>query len=221
MEIGVIRQVRALIWKEVRMEFRQLHALNGILIQMLATVFVTFLSVKVLDPITWNAVFWIILLFTVIHAVARSFIQERNGTMLYYHQLVDPRALMASKLVYNALLSLLLALLTLLVYSVLLGSLVQSWPAYLLIVLCFSLGIGAVFTMISAISAKAANSHLLMPVLSIPLIIPLILVAVHGAKLASDGIVLRGYWNDVIVLFLLDLLILVLAMVLYPFLWKE
>lgn len=221
MQITTIRQLRLLIWKEARQEWRKPYALSGVLVQMLATVFVTFLSVKILRPPVWNALFWVVLLFTLIHAVARSFIQESKGQMLYYHQLVHPVALILAKLIYNALLSLLLSLLSLMVYSLLLGAVAENWSAFLLVVLLFSVGLSSIFTMVSAIAAKASNSHLLMPVLSIPLTVPLMLVSIHAAKYAMDGIAGSLFYKDLGVLFLIDALILLLASVLYRFLWKE
>ncbi|MBO6518069.1 MAG: ABC transporter permease, partial [Bacteroidia bacterium] len=78
METGLIRQAKILFLKEVKTEWRNRYALNGILVQLVASVFIASLCFQGIKPATWNGLFWIILMFSGVNAIARSFIQERS-----------------------------------------------------------------------------------------------------------------------------------------------
>ena len=100
--------------KDFRLEWRQRAALNGMLLYVGSTVFVCYLSFSLrggqLPAPAWNALFWIVLLFSAVNAVAKGFLQESRGRMLYYYTVVRPQAVVLAKISYNALLLLGLAL---------------------------------------------------------------------------------------------------------------
>ena len=123
-------QILKLVKKELTTEWRQRYALNGILLQVLSSVFIVYLSVKMLNNPTWNGVFWIVMLFVSVNAIAKSFIGEGKGRNLYYHAIVKPQNLLLAKFIYNALLNLLLAIICLITYGTLLGNPVQNMPLY-------------------------------------------------------------------------------------------
>jgi heme exporter protein B len=75
--------------------------------------------------------------------------------------------------------------------------------------------------MLSAISSKGGNSNLLMPVLSLPIIIPLLLIIIKAAKRAMDGTDATQIYKDLGTLFVFNILVVVLAYILFPSLWKE
>ena len=111
-------QVKQLVKKEMRLEWRSKYALNGVLLYVVSTVFVCFMSfISMPDKLTWNALFWIIMLFASINAVAKSFLQESKGRHLYMYTLVSPLALIIAKTIYNSLLMIGLTLIALLFYS--------------------------------------------------------------------------------------------------------
>ncbi len=214
-------QIIKIVKKELTTEWRQRYALNGILLQVLSSVFIVYLSVKMLNNPTWNGVFWIVMLFVSVNAIAKSFIGEGKGRNLYYHGIVKPQNLLLAKFIYNAMLNLLLAIICLLTYSTLLGNPVQNMPLYAAATLLGCIGFAATFTMLSAIASKAGNSNLLMPVLSLPIIIPLLLILIKACKRAMDGIDAGLIYKDLLVLLVLNAMIVALAYILFPSVWKE
>ena len=219
--MALLTEVKHLIAKDIRQEWRQRYAINGILLYVVAAVFVTYLSVKLNDKPAWNAVFWIIILFTSVSSTAKSFIQEGRGRWLYYYQVASPQAIIVSKIVYNSLLMMVMCGLCFTFYSLLMGSMADDVPMFLLVAMLGSLGFSAVLSMTSAIASKAGNSNLLMPVLSIPAIIPLLLVTIKASKAAMDGLSNSIILRDSLVLFAFYLAIAALAYILFSFLWKE
>jgi heme exporter protein B len=78
-----------------------------------------------------------------------------------------------------------------------------------------------IFTILSSIASKAGNSNLLMPVLSFPIIIPMLLVLIKASKKAMDGLDVSVIWPDLFVLLAIDIIVIALAYILFPFLWKD
>jgi heme exporter protein B len=218
-------ETRALIKKEILLEWRQRFALNGILLYLSSTVFLCYLSFGVkgntLSPYVWNALFWIILLFTSVNAIAKSFMQERAGRMIYYYSIASPQAIIISKVIYNAGLMMVLSLTGFLFYSVVLGNPVQDQVLFILNVMLGALGFSCTLTMVSGIASKAGGNATLMAILSFPIIIPLLLLLIKVSKNALDGLNRGASWDELIMLFAINLMITALSYILFPYLWRS
>ena len=121
-----------LIQKEIKTEWKQKYAFNGLLLYVVSTVFVCYLSFKrIVDLPTWNALFWIIQLFAGVNAISKSFLQEGRGRMLYYYTLTNARSFILAKIIYNLFLMLVLSAFNLLFYSLFIGNPVQDMPMFI------------------------------------------------------------------------------------------
>ena len=219
MEKSLIQQVKVLFLKELKIEWRQRYAINGILLQMTTAIFICYLSFQVIETATWNASFWLLLLFISVNAIAKSFISERQGRLFYYHFTVDPKAVILSKLMVNVLIAFVLAGLSLFFFKFLLGGPKLNLLQFGSVAVLFAIGLSALFTLLSAISAKSGNGNLMMPVLSFPIVIPLFMVTLSASTHILGG---ESLWiRDLGILALLDTMILVLALILYQNLWQE
>jgi heme exporter protein B len=110
-----------LLKKEILLEWRSKYAFNGVLLYVVSTVFICYISFSLTpgfdDKIVWNVLFWIIILFASVNAIAKSFVQEGRARLLYYYSIASPQAIILSKTIYNILLMSLLSTLALLVYK--------------------------------------------------------------------------------------------------------
>ena len=219
--MNLITQVRFLLKKEILLEWRSKYALNGILLYVISTVFVCYLSFKTTPPLVWNALFWIILLFAAINAIAKSFIQESKGRLLYYYQIASPQAIIIAKIIYNILLMILMATIALIFYSIVFQNKVGDVPLYLVAVLLGAISFSTVFTMISAIAAKANNNGTLMAILSFPVIIPLLMLIIKLSKNAMDGLDRSVSLDEIGVLCTINLIVIVISLLLFPYLWRD
>ncbi len=200
---------------------RNKYSLGGILLYVVSTVFVSYLSFKkIVTPSTWNALFWIILLFASINAIAKSFISETRGKLLYLYTLVSPQAVILSKIIYNSLLLTVLSALCLLVYSLFVGNLIQDYPLFLLTLLLGSFGFSSLLTMVSAIASKTSNNFTLMAILSFPIMIPLLMVLIKLSKNAIDGLE-RWDVSYLLVLLFINTIIIALSYLLFRYLWRD
>ncbi len=222
---GMFKEIKALIEKEITLELRQKYALNGMLLYIVSTVYVCYLSFRLksnhIDKITWNTLFWIILLFTAMNAIAKSFTQERYGRLLYYYTLASPVGIILSKIVYNTLLMLVLSLAGFGVYAVIMGNPVGDMGLYLLSIVLGAVGFSSTLTMIAGIASKAENSATLMAILSFPVILPMLLMLLKISKNALDGLDRSSSWDEVMMLLAIDAIVLVLSVILFPFLWRS
>ncbi len=218
----IFQEIKFLVRKEIKQEWKQKYAFQGLLLYVISTVFVCYLSFRqIIDPPTWNALFWIILMFSAVNAVAKSFMQENRGRLLYFYTLVDPRSVILSKSIYSMMLMILLSIISLFFYSLFVGSPVQNYPMYFLAIVLGSAGFSSVLSMVSAIASKAGNNSTLMAVLSFPIIIPLLMTTIRFSKNAMDGLAWSVNINFMIILISLNVLVIALSYLLFPYLWRE
>ncbi len=217
-----VHPVRALIRKELLLELRQQHTLYGILLYISSTIFILSLAVDELDPDVWNGIFWVIQLFVCVNAVAKSFLQESRGRMLYYYSVVSPVQFIAAKLLYNMLLMLCMSVLSLILYALFLGMPVEKAGVFTGLTLLGGASISLVFTLMSAIAAKAGQNAALMAILGFPVILPLLLLLIRLSKTAFNEVFREGAVLQLAGLISgLDALVIVLALLLFPYLWKD
>lgn len=211
-----------LIKKEAQLEFRQKYAIGGILLYVISTTFVCYLSFRsIVDIPTWNALYWIIVLFASVNAIAKSFTQESVGKLLYLYTLTNPRAIVISKIIYNSGLLIVLTLATTLFYSLFLGNVIGDLAQFIIVAIAGSMGLASVLTLVSAIAAKTNNNVSLMAILSFPIILPLLITIIHASKNAIDELGWSVNGKYIIVLLALNALITTLSYLLFPYLWRD
>lgn len=216
-----LKTVKSLIHKDIVLEWRSKYAINGIVLYVVSTVFVCYQAFKSVDPTTWNALFWIILLFASINAINKSFVQENSGRQLYYYTIASAKAVILSKIIYNMLIMLLLSSIAYLVYSIIFRNPLGDPSLYGAVVALGAVGFASVFTMVSAISAKAGNNSTLMAILSFPIIIPMLLVLIKVSKNAMNGLERSASYDELIVLVAINIITVAISLLLFPYLWRD
>ena len=218
----MMKPVFSLLKKDLLLELRQQHSLYGILLYIASTIFVLSLSVIELDANVLNGLFWVIQLFVCVNAVAKSFLQESKGRMLYYYSIVSPAAFIIAKLFYNVILMLLMSLISLLLYSFFINNPLTNAVQFTGIVILGGASISLVFTLMSAIAAKAQQNAALIAILGFPVILPQLLLLMRLSKSAFAEVFKSGAVLQLSALiFGIDLLVVVMAIILFPYLWKE
>ncbi len=168
----------------------------------------------------WNGLFWVIQLFICINAVAKSFLQENKGRMLYFYSISGPASFVLAKLLFNSLLMLVMSLLSLLLFTLFLGNPMHKAGSFIGLVLLGGWSLSLVFTFLAAIAAKAQQNAAIMAVLGFPIIIPQLLLLMQLSK-AAFAPLLTIPASTVLLLVALDAMVVLLAVILFPFLWKD
>ncbi len=195
------------------------------LLYVISTVFICYLSFGLkrnqLTPIVWNTLFWIIILFAAVNAIAKSFSQERYGRLIYYYNLCSPQAIILSKIIYNSFVMLFLASVGFVFYTFVMGNPVGDMSLYMVCIILAAIGFASVLTLIAGIASKADNSATLMAVLSFPIILPMLLMTIRLAKNAMDGLDWSVSHDEMITLLSIDLIVITLSYLLFPYLWRS
>jgi heme exporter protein B len=169
----------------------------------------------------WNGLFWMIQLFVCVNAVAKSFLQESRGRMLYFYSISGPRDFILSKLLFNALLMLFMSVISLLLFVMLMGNPLSQTLKFISIATLGGVSLSLVFTFLAAIASKAQQQASLMAILGFPIIIPQLLLLMKIATIAFSSVLQAGLSEMVLLLIALDAMVVILSIILFPFLWKD
>jgi len=221
MKSSSLSHIITLFKKDLLLEVRQQYTFYGILLYVASTTFVVYLMMGHPEQEVWNALFWVMQLFVCINAVAKSFLQESRGRMLYFYSISGARDFVLSKLLFNAVLMALMTFLSLIVFILFLQNPLDNFLTYLAISILGGIGLSLVFTFLAAIAAKAQQQAALMAIMGFPLIIPELLLLSKISKIAFAQVVQSGLWQMVLLLIAFDVMVVVLAVILFPFLWKD
>ena len=221
---GLASKAYAVFAKDLRLEWRTRYALNTILMFGVTTLAVVSFSlgqaglpVKLLA-----ALYWIVVFFSAMAALAQVFTrEEETGTALALRLSADPNAVYLGKLFFNlVLLSTMAAIITPLFFVF------TDAPAdnVLLFIVVLALGIVALCaatTLVAAIISRAAIRGALFAVLSFPiLILPLILLVS-----ASDSVLLGRDVSEILAplqtLVAYIVVMLTASIMLFRFVWKS
>ena len=203
------------------LELRQQYTLYGIFLYVASTIFVIYITMGQPEQQVWNSMFWVVQLFVAVNAVAKSFLQESKARMLYFYSIAGPKDFILSKIIFNGILMLIMTLLSVGLFCLLLGNPVYNMGQFIGLSFIGGLGLSFIFTFLAAIAAKAQQQAALMAVMGFPIIVPQLLLLGKVSKIAFSPALFQGLFSIIALLLAFDLLVIVLALILFPFLWKD
>ena len=157
-----------------------------------------------------------------VNVVVKSFVGEPKGRELYHYTIVHPLEYLGSKMVLNVIYMALLSVIAMLLFRLLLGDPVDKGWLFLGIVILGGLGLSLVFTMLSAIASKARQQASLIAILGFPVIVPQLVLLVRLSKSAYGELFKQGAVLQLTGLLAgLDILVVIMALILFPYLWKD
>lgn len=210
-----------LVKKELLIEWRQKHTFFGALLYIGCTVFVLYMMSGHPEAEVWNALFWIAQLFITVNTVAKSFISEGEQRSRYYFTIVSPTVFIISKMLYNLILMTIMSLITLLLFHIFMQNPLANAGLFILVTCLGASSLSLLFTFLSAIAAQAKQSAAMMAILGFPIALPLLMI-LSKLSFATVVSVHQESWSEMMLLmFGMNVLILILGAILFPFLWKE
>jgi heme exporter protein B len=134
------------------------------------------------------ALLWILLFFSAATGLPRAFVrEEETGTGLALRKLAPGVVVLAGKSLFNFVLFLAIATLSVPAFAVLLEWHIGSLPALAAVIFLGGWGLSIVSTFLSALVARAGQRNVLFVVVSFPLLVPLLLPAIAATMEASQG----------------------------------
>lgn len=215
-----MHHIFTLFKKDVLLEIRQQYTFYGILLYVASTIFVLYLAMGQPEDTVWKGLFWMIQLFICINAVAKSFLQESRGRMLYFYSIAGARDFILAKLLFNSVLMVVMSIVSLVLF-LLLGNPLTYFLRFFALACIGGWSLSLVFTFLAAIAARAQHNAAMMAILGFPIIIPQLLLLMRISNMAFSDVYQAGLWQMIAVLIGLDVLVIALAIILFPFLWKD
>lgn len=215
----------AVVAKDVRSELRTRYALNALLMFVITSVATILFALKD-DQIGTDilaGMFWVVVFFTAMSGLSRIFVsEEERGTTLTLQLLASPSIIYFGKLLFNAGLTLLLTAAVAILYVLVFPAFVIQSPAIFITTLCLGgLGFAAAATILAAIIAKAHAKGTLYPVLSFPVLIPLLMTVMQSTTKALDGENFSAAFGDFQILIAYVLIMIGGSYLLFDYVWKD
>lgn len=219
------QSISILIWKEFTLELRKKSVVAGLALYLVSLTFTCYLAFNFgrapVQPPVWAALFWITVLFTSIHTIAKSFIGERVGLTIYYFTIAPAKAIIVSKILYNTILSFTLAVVAFMLMQFLIPASVGNHGVFFLSLFLTSAGLSSALSLVSGIASRAANSHVIMAVLTFPIVIAILLMAIRITKNVLDGLEVSASYNELLNLLAINCIMGTLAYLLFPYIWRS
>jgi len=217
--------INILLRKEFILELRRKSVISGIALYLVSLIFICYLTFSLrhnaINEATWSALFWLVILFSVVNTVAKSFIGEKKGVAIYYYSLSSPQKIIISKIIYNTILCFVLSLAGYALFHLFIDNPVQDRALFLVTLLLTSIGFSGALTLISGIASRANNSNILMAVLSFPILISILLMAIRITKNVLDGIDRSASYDELLNLLAINAILTTLAYLLFPYIWRS
>ena len=220
----MINKLFSILYKDFKIEINQSHLFFSVGLYVVSSIYIIYISYQptgILGLENWVSIFWVIILFSSISAVSKSFFQESGSRNYYYYFVLSPDELILSKLIYNFLFIVFVTFLTFLVFSSLLGNFIYSYSFFITLLFIGSLSISNCLTLISAIGHQVKNNSILTSVLSFPVIIPILLILIKLSKLSSSEFSWNIIQDDFYLLILLNIILIAMTKILFKFLWRN
>ena len=211
--------------KDLRSEFRTRFGLTALGLFVLTTVSLVVFAVadEPLQRPLAAAILWVIMFYTAMTGLARAFVsEEERGTALFLRLNSAPLAVYLGKLLVNVVFGVVSNLAATLLLLFFMSSIdVGNWGTLLSTVLVGSIGLAAVLSIVSAIVAKAGTRNPLLPVLSFPLLVPLVMPGVNAMLYAFAGMGLADAQNDLLLMISYSGIVIVVSALVFEVVWTD
>jgi heme exporter protein B len=140
--------------------------------------------------------------------------------MLYYQSITSPINFIIAKLLFNSVLMLVMSAISFILFALFMNYTVERSAIFIGLVFLGGWSLSLVFTFLAAIAAKAQQNAAIMAILGFPIIIPQLMMLMKVSNTVFDATATIPLLNTVL-LFTSNILVILLAVILFPFLWKD
>ena len=215
----------SLFFKDFKSELRTRYAINALAMFIIVAISVILFSVgnEKISPSLTGGLFWVVIFFTAMSGLSRAFVsEEERGTSLTLQLIAAPSTVFLGKLLFNIILVFAMNTIIAVLYSAIFEAfIIQNFALFLASFILGNIGLAVSSTIIAAIIAKAGAKGTLYPVLSFPILLPLILTSVQLTLFSLDGISFERAKFELAIVVSYDIIMLTASFMLFDFIWKE
>lgn len=215
----------AVFKKDFSSEIRTRYAVNSLAMFIIVAISVILFSVgnERISAALTGGLFWVVIFFTAMSGLSRAFVsEEERGTALTLQLIASPATVFSGKLIFNLILVFCMNTVIAILYSALFEAFViKNFLLFLATFVLGNIGLAVSATIIAAIIAKAGAKGTLYPVLSFPILLPLILTCVNLTLFSLDGIGFETAKFELAIVVSYDVIMLTASYMLFDFIWKD
>lgn len=215
----------ALYNKDFHSELRTRYAINSLAMFIIVAISVILFSIgneKITQSLT-SGLLWVVIFFSAMSGLARAFVsEEERGTSLLLHLIASPSTIFSGKLLFNLILVFCMNIVIAILYAGLFDAfIIRNFALFAVSFILGNIGLAVASTIIAAIISKAGAKGTLYPVLSFPILLPLILTSVQLTLLANQGASFSDAKFELAIVFCYDVIMLTGSYMLFDFVWKD
>ena len=221
----MLTKAYSLFKKDFSSELRTRYAINSLAMFIIVAISVILFSIgneKINESLT-GGLFWVVIFFTAMSGLSRAFVsEEERGTTLTLQLITSPTVVFTGKLLFNLILVFCMNTVIALLYSALFEAFIlKNFSLFLATFILGNIGLAVASTIIAAIISKAGAKGTLYPVLSFPILLPLILTSVQLTLFAFDGTSFETAKFELAIVVGYDVIITTASYMLFDFIWKD
>ena len=220
-----LRSTLAVFLKDWRSELRTRYAISALGMFVITTLSMIMFSLAGEAPSleVLAGMLWVVIFFAAMSGLSRTFVmEEERGTSMTLQLQAPPSAVYFGKLLFNLLLGAGLTLLTVALYAVFIsGFVVTSYGVFAAGIALGSIGLSAASTIIAAIIARANTKGTLYPVLSFPILLPVLMTAIRTTRMACEGTAWTDVGGEFQVLISYIVVVVTASYMLFEYIWKD
>jgi len=215
----------SLFRKDFHSELRTRYAVNSLVMFIIVAISVILFSIgteKISQSLT-AGLFWVVIFFSAMSGLARAFVsEEERGTTMTLHLIASPSTIYSGKLLFNLILVFMMNIVIALLYSAFFDAfIIKNFLLFVVTFILGNVGLAVSSTIIAAIIAKAGSKGTLYPVLSFPILLPLILLVVQLTLNSLDGTSFEQSVFELAMVVCYDVIMLAASYMLFDFVWKD
>ncbi|MBI5214245.1 MAG: heme exporter protein CcmB [Ignavibacteriae bacterium] len=220
-----LRSAFTVFLKDFKSEVRTRYALNALLMFVVTTISIIIFAIgnETVNTDILSGILWVIIFFSSMAGLSRTFVsEEERGTVMTLQLIATPMTIFAGKLLFNLVLLAMLNLVSVVLYSLVISNFViKNFEIFLPTIIFGTYGLAAASTIIAAIISKAGSKGTLYPVLSFPILLPLLLTLINATKLSVEGATFTDALSEFQVLIAYSIVITTVSYLLFEFIWRE
>lgn len=220
----MFKQALAICKKDFRSEIRTRYAVNALLMFIIVVISIIKFSLgeeKISNEMN-AGLLWIIIFFAASNGLSRVFVsEEERGTYLVLKLSTDAKSVLLGKLIFNTALTFIINCFIMLLYVLITGLNIKEPLAFSVSMALGNFGLSAVMTIIAALISKASSKGTLYPVLSFPLLLPLMLASISATLLTIEGVSFAGIMGELQMIVSYTIVLITASFLLFELIWNE
>lgn len=220
----MFKQALAICRKDFNSEIRTRYSINGLVMFIIVVISIIKFSLgeEKLSNELHAGLLWIIIFFANSNGLSRVFVAEEDrGTSFVLKLTANSKSVLLGKLIFNTALSFIINIFVVFLFLVTMDFTINSFGLFILTIVLGNFGLSAVMTIIAALISKSSSKGTLYPVLSFPLLLPLMLTAINATWLSIEGTDAGQLWGEIQIMVSYSIVIITASFLLFDLVWND